>query len=838
MKLFIHTRNKFRLSIAIAFTVFVLILSYVFRVETLNMAKEISVDYAQLYASEAEKFIQSKLMRDVALVEKAANTQAIKEWLKNEGDENLKAKAYAELLSFCNLLQSENVSVTVDKGKHYYHLTQDGHGKPLLPIGTLEADNASDQWYFQAIANDNDAYTLKVAEDRFIESARVWINVRVVDQGVILGNIGSGLEVKPIVDEFFDEYHTEGATVMLINDFGAIQMSSQLSEGGSNDLKVVNPREKGIYQYFSDKKDKAQVASYLYNPKAPLLIHLTENTFDFLAVRPIAGTHWHIAVFFSASALMERYDFKILYGLILVVVFGLGIIFTRISSQILMKPLEKLNRSLAALKEDPDRQFYGLNRTDEYGALAKTIQQMKERERNYSRDLEAEVARRSLDLEEALQKIRYSEERLEKLFKTLPVGIFRIDSNLSLVYCNDFFKQQFETEREEQLRRWLSKGVSVAFAEQEVYLDLVQKLKGLPESLYLELKLMSSKGNIFWADVRLSKVAENEDYFYDGTLINIQSQKEVESNLINLVNIDPLTGIFNRHYFDSVLTGEVNRSERYEEALTMVIFDLDHFKYVNDNYGHDQGDEVLKRTAVEAQQNVRKSDILIRWGGEEFAILMPYTARKGGYRVAEKIRNALETLEHEGVGKVTASFGVAEHLTGESIADWFKRADTALFSAKNAGRNCVRVSEDIDPAHTSFIKLIWKKEFESGDPRIDEQHKALFQYANQIKDMSLLGKDIEKETQMFEKIIQHVLVHFRAEEDILREFNYPDLEEHQKIHEGLVEEIARVRKAFGEGTLGVADVFTFLTDVVIAEHLFHEDVKFFDCIRFYKKNGE
>lgn len=831
MKLFIHTRNKFRLSIVIAFTAFVVLLSYVFRLETLNMAKKISIDYAQLYASEAEKFVQSKLIRDVVLVEKAANSQPIRSWLKNEDNEQLKENAYIELLSFRDLLRSENISITVNPSKNYYHINPENLSKPLLPIGTLNENNTSDQWYFKTITNTKDPYLLNVSENRFIENTRVWINVRVVDNGVVLGNIGSGMEVKPIVEEFFKEYRTDGAAVMLINDAGSIQLDSQMGESQRNSLEVVNPSEKGIYQYFSSKVSKDQVAAYLANGQEPLLIQLKENHYEFLAIRPIAGTHWHIAVFFSVDALMNRYDFKTLYGLILVIVFGLGIIFTRISSQILMKPLEKLNKSIAGLRENPDKAFYGLDRTDEYGELAKTIQKMKNQLRDYNKDLEAEVAKRSSDLEGALKKIRSSEERLEKLFMSLPVGVFRVDANLSLLYCNDFFKQQFEADNEEQLKSWLSKGVSVAFAEHQDYLEVIQKMNEMPENLYLELKLVSIKGKIFWADVRLSKMNEDEGYSYDGTLINIQSQKEVEKNLINLINIDPLTGIFNRHYFDTVLNGEVNRSERYEEPLTMVIFDLDHFKHVNDNYGHDKGDEVLKRTAKEALKNVRKSDILIRWGGEEFAILMPYTARSGGLHVAEKIRKALEALDHDNVGCVTASFGVAEHLSGESVADWFRRADRALFDAKNSGRNCVKVNENFDPTLSSFIKLIWKKEFESGDPRIDEQHKALFQYANQMKDLSLVGTDLEKETLLFEKIVQHVQVHFRSEEEILETRGYPDLEAHRKIHAALIKKIEGMRASFGEGKTSASEVFTFLIDVVIAEHLFHEDVKFFDFVQ-------
>ncbi len=831
MKIFMNTRNKFRLSIIIVFTIFVVILSSVFRIETVNMARKISVDYAQFYASEAEKFIQSRLMRDITLVKKAGNTQAILSWLKDENNEELKATAYNEILSFRKLLRSENISITVNQSKNYYHFTAEDGSKELMPIGTLDIRNPSDQWYFKSIQNTDEGYSLNVLEDRFIENTRIWINVRVSEDGVLLGNIGSGLELKPIMDEFLKDNQTEGIKVLLINEEGTVELDSQVDKTNAKELGNGDRSEKEICKYFPNDIYKKQVEAYLANPKEPLLLSMNESDYDFLAIRPIAGTHWHVAVFFSVNALMDRYDFKVLYGWILVVILGLGVIFTKVSSRMLMNPLEKLNESIGALKDDPDRKFYGLDRTDEYGALAKTIQNMKDQLSDYNKDLEMEVAKRSSDLEVALQKIKSSEMRLEKLFMTMPVGVFRIKSNCLLLYCNDFFKQQFEAESEEQLQQWLSKGEDVAFADNNAYQEFVEKLSELPESLNLELKLVSCMGKRFWADVRLSKVIENGDCFYDGTLINIQSQKEVEKNLINLINIDPLTGIYNRHYFDTVLIGEVNRSERYEEPLSMVIFDLDFFKRVNDTFGHDKGDEVLKRTASEVQNALRKSDILVRWGGEEFAILMPYTGKDDAAKVSEKIRETLQTLMHSGVGNVTASFGVADHLFGESTIEWFKRADTAMFNAKNAGRNCVRISEDFEPAHASFIKLIWKKEFESGDPRIDEQHKVLFQYANQIKNMSLSDNDLEKETLMFEKIIQHIVVHFQSEEEILKAYGYPELVEHHKIHEGLVAEIALARQAFEEGRLGVAEVFTFLTDVVIAGHLFHEDAKFFKYIQ-------
>lgn len=162
-----------------------------------------------------------------------------------------------------------------------------------------------------------------------------------------------------------------------------------------------------------------------------------------------------------------------------------------------------------------------------------------------------------------------------------------------------------------------------------------------------------------------------------------------EEKLENLAVRDQLTGVYNRHFFDAIIDREMELSDQNHTPFSMILMDLDHFKKVNDTWGHPEGDEVLKQTAKTVADTIRVSDLLIRFGGEEFIILLPSTTLDGAVSAAEKIRSMLENHIHPVCGKQTASFGVAEKLTGETFASWYHRLDKALYKAKQGGRNRV-----------------------------------------------------------------------------------------------------------------------------------------------------
>lgn len=170
------------------------------------------------------------------------------------------------------------------------------------------------------------------------------------------------------------------------------------------------------------------------------------------------------------------------------------------------------------------------------------------------------------------------------------------------------------------------------------------------------------------------------------------------SKLESLSRTDSLTQLNNRGYWEDCLEREFSRFGRTGQVSTLVMFDLDHFKQVNDNYGHPMGDEVIRITAEVLQANLRKTDVPGRYGGEEFAAILLDTAEGGGLLVAERLRNQIEnmTVNYQDQSlQYTISVGVAT-ISASTIdhKHWIKQADKALYSAKNAGRNrCVVFDE-------------------------------------------------------------------------------------------------------------------------------------------------
>jgi len=152
---------------------------------------------------------------------------------------------------------------------------------------------------------------------------------------------------------------------------------------------------------------------------------------------------------------------------------------------------------------------------------------------------------------------------------------------------------------------------------------------------------------------------------------------------------DRLTGLFNRLKLDQAFAAEIDRSQRYEHPLSMIMFDLDHFKSVNDTYGHQVGDDVLVAIATLLKESIRTVDIAGRWGGEEFLVICPETNIDGAVALAEKIRESIRSYDFPSVGQKTASFGVSEYKAGEDANAFTQRADEALYSAKENGRDRV-----------------------------------------------------------------------------------------------------------------------------------------------------
>lgn len=160
----------------------------------------------------------------------------------------------------------------------------------------------------------------------------------------------------------------------------------------------------------------------------------------------------------------------------------------------------------------------------------------------------------------------------------------------------------------------------------------------------------------------------------------------------NLASMDALTGAFNKRYFDETFGKEIQRSQQFGSPLSIVLFDIDHFKKINDTYGHPAGDAVLKNVATTVASQLRDGDALFRVGGEEFALVLSATPRDMAVQAAEAVRDLIAALVTDFMGtRITAtlSLGVAELVAGEQPAALYQRVDELLYAAKRGGRNRV-----------------------------------------------------------------------------------------------------------------------------------------------------
>jgi two-component system, cell cycle response regulator len=170
--------------------------------------------------------------------------------------------------------------------------------------------------------------------------------------------------------------------------------------------------------------------------------------------------------------------------------------------------------------------------------------------------------------------------------------------------------------------------------------------------------------------------------------------EQTNRELARLARTDGLTGLANRRHFMARGEEEHERAARYGRTPSLLLIDVDHFKRINDTFGHPQGDAVLVGLARALESSIRATDLAARFGGEEFVVLLPETGGKEAVEVAERLRETIARSHFDGMDRhITVSVGVAAQRPGELVADQLRRADLALYAAKSRGRNCVVVTD-------------------------------------------------------------------------------------------------------------------------------------------------
>jgi len=292
------------------------------------------------------------------------------------------------------------------------------------------------------------------------------------------------------------------------------------------------------------------------------------------------------------------------------------------------------------------------------------------------------------DQQKKEEKLKESEELFRTLAETSAAGIFLQKGKL--LYVNPALCEITEYSKEELLNMNALELIHPDY--KGMVREIIQRrLKGDRTKLNYEIKLVTKSGKEKWVQIASSAVKYKGSYVGIGTVIDITDRKEYEERLKKLATYDSLTGLYNRYMIEEFLTKEIEKSKRHNIPLSVIMCDIDNFKSINDTYGHIEGDKVLKELSNTMRSNIRKSDAIGRWGGEEFIIVAPYTDKYGALKLADKLRRIVEEKKIN-EKNVTISCGVAEFRYNEKMKDLIKRVDEALYMAKRKGKNRVEVS--------------------------------------------------------------------------------------------------------------------------------------------------
>lgn len=272
--------------------------------------------------------------------------------------------------------------------------------------------------------------------------------------------------------------------------------------------------------------------------------------------------------------------------------------------------------------------------------------------------------------------------------------IILVANKTTIVEANQHFFEFYSSF--DSLKDFLNnyKGVCDTFVQEDGFLAMdidgthwLEYVSQNPEKEH-KVKIMK-EDEPYYFRVKVSLMQGMDSELYSVLLLDITEQERSKKELELLSVTDALTGVGNRLLFNRSLTQELQRSHRYGSALSLIIFDIDFFKQINDEFGHDIGDNVLIEMVKQIKQELRETDIFCRFGGEEFVIILPQTGMQEAANTAERLRAKIENLNEVFPKKLTVSFGVTQVTKWDNPETLLKRADNALYKAKDQGRNQV-----------------------------------------------------------------------------------------------------------------------------------------------------
>lgn len=365
----------------------------------------------------------------------------------------------------------------------------------------------------------------------------------------------------------------------------------------------------------------------------------------------------------ESLATVRAYAALALIGTLVVTI----IIATLLLQRSVNRPLANLMEGMRSISQGDFTHSVVVNRKDELGEMAAMFNQM------------------TLEIRDTHAGLQREQDKLTTIILGANEGMVATDGTGTVVLCNP----AAETLLGKSALQITEEGLLALFDNPEEMAQWISRPSHENGQIYKEY-------NNLLLQIHATLIKDELGYPLGSSVLirDVTEEKRLEDELRRLSTTDALTGLYNRRHMTAVLSNEHCRSSRTDNPLSVLMFDVDHFKKFNDTYGHDQGDKVLQAVAKTFQASVRIYDVACRYGGEEFIGILPNTNSEGAFCVAERLRSAVEAMDVNGL-KVTISIGVAtfpgvDAKNGDSLVE---AADKALYVSKQNGRNRVTVAE-------------------------------------------------------------------------------------------------------------------------------------------------
>ncbi|MBK8619616.1 MAG: bacteriohemerythrin [Anaerolineales bacterium] len=405
------------------------------------------------------------------------------------------------------------------------------------------------------------------------------------------------------------------------------------------------------------------------------------------------------------------------------------------------------------------------------------------------------------------QLLKQSESRIRAILENALDAVVGIDECGRIVRWNQRARIIFGWSQEEAMGRMI-KEIIVPKKEGEDQ-SLVRFLTSGDAHLLnrrIEITAMRRSGEEFPIEMAITPFQVDDSWQYTAFIADITLRKAAEKRIGFLANHDPLTELPNRVLFFDRLSQGMSEARRRRTCLSVLYLDLDGFKGVNDNYGHEIGDVTLKTVAQRLKSCVREMDSVARMGGDEFAILLGDVQGSSdtGLVASKIIRQVSEpmVLPHGGTYAIGVSIGIALYpQSGSEIDTLMKAADCAMYQSKAQGRNQYTVSGE--HATASAVEECWVDIADSqkmGIEVIDSQHLQIASMLNGLNDAIKRGHSIVTVTALLEKLVGFTQFHFETEARLMRSYGYPEEASHNDAHRYLINEVAYLKQRIEEGS--------------------------------------